>query len=89
MWTGVSSKTLNDDVRIMRNQGMRRSLQNALQIALWGGVLCILVGASNEILYYGLYHGFGRGFHEGVLALCIVYGSDVRCALTNWKEKIL
>ncbi len=65
----VHYQMFNDNDRIMPNEGIQRSLRNALQIGLWGGALAILVGVSNEILYYGLYDGFSRGFHEGLLAL--------------------
>lgn len=69
-WTGgVSSKTIEDTLRTVPNQGIRRSFQMALQIFLYGGILCILMGLSNEILYYGLIHGFSRGVCEGVKAL--------------------
>ena len=69
LWTGVSSKTLEDDIRVMPNEGIRRSLQRALMIGLWGGILCILVGVSNEMLYYGLDHGFSRGVYQGLQAM--------------------
>ncbi|OLD63421.1 MAG: hypothetical protein AUF65_02310 [Chloroflexi bacterium 13_1_20CM_50_12] len=69
LWTGVSSKTIDDDLRAMPNQGIRRSFQISFQIFFYGSILCILIGLFNEILYYGLVHGSSRGVYEGLKAL--------------------
>ena len=69
LWRGVVPITLEDDLRALPNQGIRRSLHITFRVFFYGSILCMLIGLSNEMLYYGLLLGFNQGTYEGTKAL--------------------
>ena len=51
-WASFSRETLDDHLRTKPNQGIRRSLRNALLLGWFAGIVCFLTALLKDVLYF-------------------------------------
>jgi len=70
LWNGLSREIFDDHLRTKPNQGIRRSVGNALLVGVVTGDICLLVGRLNgfivPFLSLGLNAGLTSGLNEGL-----------------------
>jgi len=99
LWGAVSGETLDDHDRTRPNEGIKRSVRNALLVGLVAGGMCFLLGLLNTALYYEFISRlsgvlslvFSFGLRDGLLIGCAgaVFAASLMGGLASVRHLLL